>query len=110
MKVLLILLLLVPTLAMSKVYKKNGKFTLKTSSKSGFKYHRNYMDHNNYNFQYIKDKKKHELESTISNLSFEMVIALEMIIGLIVILTEKELNFQQGLGNLLQKINVLDIV
>jgi len=40
MKVLLILLLLVPTLAMSKVYKKDGKFTLKTSSKSGFKYHR----------------------------------------------------------------------
>ena len=32
MKVLLILLLLVPTLAMSKVYKKDGKFTFKTSS------------------------------------------------------------------------------
>ena len=58
MKILLILLLLVPTLAMSKVYKKDGKFTLKTSSKSGFKYHMNFMDHNDYNFKYIKDKKK----------------------------------------------------
>ena len=58
MKILLILLLLVPNLAMSKVYKKDGKFTLKTSSKSGFKYHRNYMDHNDYNFKYIKDKEK----------------------------------------------------
>jgi hypothetical protein len=58
MKTLLILLLLVPALAMSKVYKKDGKFTLKTSSKSGFKYHRNFMNHNDYNFKYIKDKKK----------------------------------------------------
>ena len=58
MKTLLILLLLVPTLAMSKVYKKDGKFTFKTSSKSGFKYHRNFMDHHDHNFKYIKDKKK----------------------------------------------------
>ena len=36
MKTLLILLL-VPTLAMSKVYKKDGKFFIKTS-KSGYKY------------------------------------------------------------------------
>jgi hypothetical protein len=35
-----------------------GKFGLKTSSKSGFKFHKNYMDHNDYNFQYIKDKTK----------------------------------------------------
>ncbi len=57
MKTLLILLLLVPTLAMSKTYKKDGKFYIKTI-KSGFKYHKNFMDHNEHNFKYIKDKKK----------------------------------------------------
>ena len=57
MKTLLILLLLVPTLAMSKVYIKEGKTTLKTK-KSGFKYHMNFMGHHDHNFQYIKDKKK----------------------------------------------------
>ena len=62
MKTLLILLLLVPTLAMSKVYKKDGKFTFKTSSKSGFKYHRNFMDHHDHNFKYIKDKNKARAE------------------------------------------------
>jgi len=56
-KALLILLLLVPTLAMSKVYIKDGKTTLKTK-KSGFKYHMNFMSHHDHNFQYIKDKKK----------------------------------------------------
>jgi hypothetical protein len=59
MKRFLILLLLVPTLAMSGTFKDDeGKFVLKTSSKSGFKFHKNYMDHNDYNFQYIKDKTK----------------------------------------------------
>ena len=59
MKKLLILLLLVPTLAMSGTFKDDeGKFGLKTSSKSGFKFHLNFMDHNDYNFQYIKDKTK----------------------------------------------------
>ncbi len=57
MKTLLILLLLVPTLAMSKTYKKDGKFYIKTI-KSGFKYHKNFMVHNEHNFNYIKDKKK----------------------------------------------------
>ena len=57
MKTLLILLLLVPTLAMSKTYKKDGKFFIKTI-KSGFKYHKNFMDHHDHNFKYIKDKKK----------------------------------------------------
>jgi hypothetical protein len=58
----------------------------------------------------LKIKKKHVLGSTINNLSLEMVIALEMIVGPIVTLTEKELSFQQGHGNQLQKINVMDIV
>jgi len=108
MKVLLILLLLVPTLAMSKVYKKDGKFFIKTS-KSGFKYHKNFMDHHDHNFKYIKDKKKHVLESTISNLSLETAIVLEMmmVVGPTVTPTEKELSFQQGHGNLLRKINVI---
>ena len=34
------------------------EFGLKTSSKSGFKFHMNYMGHNDYNFKYIKDKTK----------------------------------------------------
>ena len=39
-------LLLIPTLAMSGTFKdEEGKFGLKTSSKSGFKFHKNYMDH-----------------------------------------------------------------
>ena len=109
MKTLLILLLLVPTLAMSKVYKKDGKFFIKTS-KSGFKYHKNFMDHKDHNFQYIKDKKKHALDSTISDLSLETAIVLEMIFGTTVTPIEKELSFQQGQGNLLRKINVMDIV
>jgi hypothetical protein len=58
MKKLLILLLLVPTLAMSGTFKDDeGKFGLKTK-RSGFKFHLNFMDHNDYNFQYIKDKTK----------------------------------------------------
>ena len=58
MKKLLILLLLVPTLAMSGTFKDDeGKFGLKTK-KSGFKFHLNFMDHNDHNFQYIKDKTK----------------------------------------------------
>jgi hypothetical protein len=109
MKTLLILLLLVPTLAMSKTYKKDGKFYIKTI-KSGFKYHKNFMDHNEHNFKYIKDKKKHVLESTISNLSLETAIVLVMKVGATVTLIEKELSFQQGHGNLLRKINVMDIV
>jgi len=58
MKKLLIILLLVPTLAMSGTFKDDeGKFGLKTSSNSGFKFHMNYMSHNDHNFKYIKDKK-----------------------------------------------------
>jgi hypothetical protein len=111
MKKLLILLLLVPTLAMSGTFKDDeGRFGLKTSSKSGFKFHLNFMDHNDYNFQYIKDKKKHVQESTFSDLSLETVIALEMMVGATVTPIEKELSFQQGHGNLLRKINVMDIV
>ena len=109
MKTLLILLLLVPTLAMSKVYKKDGKFFIKTS-KSGFKYHKNFMDHKDHNFQYIKDKKKHALDSTISDLSLETAIVLEMKVGATVTRIEKEWSFQQGQDNLLRKINVMDIV
>ena len=59
MKKLLILLLLVPTLAMSGTFKNDeGKPSLKTSSKSGFKFHTNYMGHNDHNFKYIEDKSK----------------------------------------------------
>ena len=51
--------MLVPTLAMSGIFKDDeGKSSLKTSSKSGFKYHTNHMGHNDYNFKYIKDKNK----------------------------------------------------
>ena len=58
MKKFLILFLLVPTLAMSGTFKdEDGKFGLKTK-KSGFKFHLNFMDHNDHNFQYIKDKTK----------------------------------------------------
>ena len=58
MKKLLILFLLIPTLAMSGTFKdEDGKFGLKTK-KSGFKFHLNFMDHNDHNFQYIKDKTK----------------------------------------------------
>ena len=35
----------------------DGKFGLKTK-KSGFKFHLNFMDHKDHNFQYIKDKTK----------------------------------------------------
>ena len=59
MKKFLILLLLVPTLAMSGSFKDEwGKPSLKTSSKSGFKFHTNYMSHNDHNFKYIEDKNK----------------------------------------------------
>ncbi len=44
---------------MSGIFKDDeGKFSLKTSSKSGFKHHTNHMGHNDYNFKYIKDKNK----------------------------------------------------
>jgi hypothetical protein len=52
-------LLLIPTLAMSGTFiNEDREFGLKTSSKSGFKFHMNYMGHNDHNFQYIKDKTK----------------------------------------------------
>ena len=58
MKKLLIIFLLIPTLAISGTFKdEEGKFGLKTK-RSGFKFHLNFMDHNDYNFQYIKDKTK----------------------------------------------------
>ena len=59
MKELLIIFLLIPTLALSGIFKDDeGKPILKTSSKSGFTHHTNHMGHNDYNFQYIKDKTK----------------------------------------------------
>ena len=58
MKKLLIILLLIPTLAISGTFKdEEGKFGLKTK-RSGFNFHLNFMDHNDHNFQYIKDKTK----------------------------------------------------
>lgn len=52
-------LLLIPTLAMSGIFKDDeGKPSLKTSSKSGFKHHTNHMGHNDHNFKYIEDKNK----------------------------------------------------
>jgi len=58
MKKLLIIFFLIPTLAISGTFKgEDGKFGLKTK-RSGFKFHLNFMDHNDYNFQYIKDKTK----------------------------------------------------
>jgi hypothetical protein len=58
MRKLLIIFLLIPTLALSGTFKdEEGKFGLKTKG-SGFKFHLNFMDHNDYNFQYIKDKTK----------------------------------------------------
>ena len=52
MKKLLIIFLLIPTLALSGIFKDDeGKPSLKTSSKSGFINHSNHMGHNNYNFQ-----------------------------------------------------------
>ena len=51
-----ILLLLVPTLAMSATFKNDGGISLKISSKDGFKLYTNYM--NDHNFKYIKDKNK----------------------------------------------------
>ena len=42
--ILVLGLLLIPTLAMSGTFKdEEGKFGLKTSSKSGFKFHKNYL-------------------------------------------------------------------
>ena len=50
--------MLIPTLALSETFKdEEGKFGLKTKG-SGFKFHKNFMDHNDYNFQYSKDKTK----------------------------------------------------
>ena len=52
-------LLLIPTLAISGTFiNEDREFGLKTSSKSGFKFHMNYMGHNDHNFKYIKDKKR----------------------------------------------------
>ena len=52
-------LLLIPTLAISGTFiNEDREFGLKTSSKSGFKFHMNYFGHNDHNFKYIKDKKK----------------------------------------------------
>ena len=57
--IVVVSLLLIPTLAMSEIFKnEDSKLSLKTSSKSGFTHHTNYMDHNDYNFQYIKDETK----------------------------------------------------
>ena len=58
MKKLIILLLLVPTLAMSGTFKSDGGISLKISSKDGFKLYTNYMGHKDHNFKYIKDKNK----------------------------------------------------
>jgi len=52
-------LLFIQTLAMSGIFKDDeGKPSLKTSSKSGFKHHTNHMGHNDHNFKYIEDKNK----------------------------------------------------
>ena len=52
-------LLSIPTLAMSGTFiNEDGKLVLKTSSKSGFKSHKNSMGYNDHNFKYIKNKKK----------------------------------------------------
>ena len=52
-------LLSIHTPAMSGTFiNEDREFGLKTSSKSGFKFHMNYMGHNDHNFKYIKDKKK----------------------------------------------------
>ena len=57
--IVILSLLLIPTLAMSGTFiSEDREFGLKTSSKSGFKFHMNYMGHNDHNFQYIKDKTK----------------------------------------------------
>ena len=62
-------LLLIPALAISGTFiNEDREFVLKTSSKSGFKLHKNSMGHNDYNFKYIKDKKKHVQENTINDL------------------------------------------
>ena len=61
-------------------------------------------------FNTSKIKQKHVLESTFSDLSLETAIVLEMIVGATVTPIEKELSFQQDHGNLLKKINVMDIV
>ena len=54
MKKLLIIFLLIPTLALSGIFKDDeGKPSLKTSSKSGFINHTNHMGHNDYNLESI---------------------------------------------------------
>ena len=103
-------LLLIPTLSMSGTFKdEDGKFGLKTK-KSGFKFHLNFMDHKDHNFKYIKDKKKARAGKYFQRFELRDAIVLEMIVGATVTLIEKELSFQQGHGNLLKKINVMDIV
>jgi len=110
MRKLLIIFLLIPTLALSGTFKdEEGKFGLKTKG-SGFKFHKNFMDHNDYNFQYIKDKTKARAGNIFSDLNLEMVIALEMIFGVIVTLIEKELSFQQNQDRLQKENSAMDIV
>ena len=108
MKKFLVLFLLVPTLAMSGTFKDDeGKFGLKTK-KSGFKFHLNFMDHNDHNFQYIKDKTKARAGKYFQR--FELRDGDCFGVGATVTRIEKEWSFQQGQGNLLRKINVMDIV
>jgi len=58
LSIIILGLWLIPTLAMSGTFKdEEGLFGLKTK-RSGFKFHLNFMDHNDHNFQYIKDKTK----------------------------------------------------
>ena len=103
-------LMLIPTLAMSGTFKdEDGKFGLKTK-KSGFKFHLNFMDHKDYNFKYIKDKKKHVPGSTFNDLSLGTAIVLEMIVGPTVTPTEKELSFQQNQDRLQKENNAMDLV
>ena len=87
MKKLLIIFLLFPTLAMSGIFKDDeGKFSLKTSSKSGFKHHTNHMGHNDYNFKYIKDKNDVIPEAQQSNSSIPNWLIILILIIFILIL------------------------
>ena len=61
-------------------------------------------------FNTLKIKQKHVLENIFSDLNLEMVIALEMIFGVIVTLIEKELSFQQNQDRLQKENNVMDLV
>ena len=60
-------------------------------------------------FNILKIKQKHVLENIFSDLNLEMVIALEMIFGVIVTLIEKELSFQQNQDRLQKENNVMDL-